>query len=255
MRWGERKAAVELLRKTQTELIQTGKMAALGQMSTALSHEINQPLSTVKTYAQNALTFLQRGRQPEAMDNIARISELTDRMAAISWHLRNFARKPNPIFGSAIIAKVIEDAILMVSARLREQSVTVIADLGPPGLQVRGGPVRLQQVMVNLVLNALDAMAGQARPAITISVVRAGEAVEVAVRDNGPGIDPADLSQIFDPLFTTKQVAQGLVLGLSISYNIVKDFGGTLSAHNAPGGGACFVVSLNHGEGEQVAAQ
>ncbi|MBS3848831.1 sensor histidine kinase [Devosia sp. BSSL-BM10] len=252
---GERKAAVEMLRKTQAELVQTGKMAALGQMSTALSHEINQPLSAVKTYAQNALTYLQRGRQSEAMENIGRISELTDRMAAISKHLRNFARKPNPTFGSTTIAKVIEDALLVVSARLREQSVTVTTDLHDAGLLVRGGPVRLQQVMVNLILNALDAMKGQSDPTIAISVAQVENTVQVSVRDNGPGIETQDLDQIFDPFFTTKEVGQGLGLGLSISYNIIKDFGGTLSAHNSEDGGACFVVSLDQGEGEQVAAQ
>ncbi|MGK2228160.1 sensor histidine kinase, partial [Devosia sp.] len=223
--------------------------------STALSHEINQPLSAVKTYAQNALTYLQRGRQSEAMENIGRISELTDRMAAISKHLRNFARKPNPTFGSTTIAKVIEDALLVVSARLREQSVTVTTDLHDAGLLVRGGPVRLQQVMVNLILNALDAMKGQADPTIAISVAQVENTVQVSVRDNGPGIKTQDLDQIFDPFFTTKEVGQGLGLGLSISYNIIKDFGGTLSAHNSEGGGACFVVSLDQGEGEQVAAQ
>ena len=252
---GERKMAVDLLRKTQAELVQTGKMAALGQMSTALSHEINQPLSAVKTYAQNALTYLQRGRQPEAMANIGRISELTDRMAAISRHLRNFARKPNPTFGSTNIATVIEDALQVVSARLREQAVSVSRDPGPSGLQVRGGPVRLQQVVVNLVLNALDAMAGQSGPAIAITVVLVGKKVEVSVCDNGPGIALSALEQIFDPFFTTKEVGQGLGLGLSISYNIIKDFGGTLSAQNEPGRGACFVISLDQGEAEQVAAQ
>jgi len=150
---------------------------------------------------------------------------------------------------------VIEDALEVVSARLREQAVSVTTDLGEPGLQVRGGPVRLQQVVVNLVLNALDAMAGQPAPSITISVARAGASVEVSVRDTGPGIVVSDLGQIFDPFFTTKEVGQGLGLGLSISYNIVKDFGGTLSAHNWPGGGACFVVRLDLGEHEQVAAQ
>ena len=251
----ERKAAVDLLRKTQAELIQTGKMAALGQMSTALSHEINQPLSAVKTYAQNALTFLQRGRQSEAMENIGRISELTDRMAAISRHLRNFARKPNPTFGSTPVAKVIDDALEVVSARLREQRVTVSRAPGPAGLEVRGGPVRLQQVLVNLVLNALDAMVGQPDPAIAIDVLSRDARVEITVRDNGPGITTDALAQIFDPFFTTKEIGQGLGLGLSISYNIIKDFGGTLSAHNATGGGACFVISLDQGEGTQVAAQ
>ncbi|MCS6762506.1 MAG: hypothetical protein MO846_11565 [Candidatus Devosia symbiotica] len=171
---GERKAAIDLLRKTQTELIQTSKMAALGQMSTGLSHEINEPLSAVKTYAQNAPTYLQRGRQSEAVDNITRISELTERMAAISRHLCNFARKPNPTFGSTAISKVIEDALQVVSARLREQTVILTTDPETPGLQVRGEPVRLQQVLVNLVLNALEAMHGQHAPSISISVAELG---------------------------------------------------------------------------------
>ncbi|MGV8956133.1 MAG: sensor histidine kinase, partial [Cypionkella sp.] len=124
-----------------------------------------------------------------------------------------------------------------------------------PDLQVRGGPVRLQQVLVNLVLNALDAMRGQPSPAIVISVARLGQTVQLSVQDNGPGIAGTDLSQIFDPFFTTKQVGQGLGLGLSISYNIIKDFGGTLSAHNAQDGGACFVVVLDQGEDAEQAAQ
>ena len=251
----ERKAAVDLLRKTQSELVQTGKMAALGQMSTALSHEINQPLSAVKTYAQNALTFLDRGRVSEAADNLSRISELTDRMAEVSKHLRNFARKPNPTFGSTSIAKVIEDALIVVAARLREEQVQITQDLGPPGLLVRGGPVRLQQVIVNLVLNALDAMSEQKHRAIFITVVQEDGRVEVRVCDNGPGIEPELLPQIFDPFFTTKGVGQGLGLGLSISYNIVKDFGGTLVAENDEEMGACFVLCLDAALEDQVAAQ
>jgi two-component system C4-dicarboxylate transport sensor histidine kinase DctB len=251
----ERKAAVDLLRKTQSELVQTGKMAALGQMSTALSHEINQPLSAVKTYAQNALTYLQRGRVNEAADNLTRISELTDRMAEVSRHLRNFARKPNPTFGATSIAKVIEDALIVVAARLREEQVQVTKDLGPPGLLVRGGPVRLQQVIVNLVLNALDAMAMQKMRAIFIEVSEDDGIVQVRVRDTGPGIAAELLPQIFDPFFTTKGVGQGLGLGLSISYNIVKDFGGTLEARNDEDGGACFVLRLDAAGQDQVAAQ
>ena len=251
----ERKAAVDLLRKTQSELVQTGKMAALGQMSTALSHEINQPLSAVKTYAQNALVYLERDRTEEAADNLRRISDLTDRMAEVSRHLRNFARKPNPTFGSTSISKVVTDALMVVAARLREAQVDVVEDLGPPGILVRGGPVRLQQVMVNLVLNALDAMAGERQARIYITVTPGDGFVEVSVRDTGPGIAPDVLPQIFDPFFTTKSVGQGLGLGLSISYNIVKDFGGTLSAHNSPQGGACFVLRLEVGEEDQVAAQ
>lgn len=247
--------AVEQLRRTQTELIQTGKLAALGQMSTALSHEINQPLSAVKTYAENALTYLRRGREPEARENISRIAELTDRMASISRHLRNFARKPNPTFGTAPIGKVIEEALQVVASRLREQRTLVETDLGPALLLVRGGPVRLQQVIVNLVLNALDAMGDEKSPRIAISVTQHDDRVRIEVSDNGPGIDPVVLDRIFDPFFTTKEVGQGLGLGLSISYNIVKDFGGQLSVQTSQWGGASFVVELEQGETLQDAAQ
>lgn len=250
----ERKAAVELLRRTQTELIQTGKLAALGQMSTALSHELNQPLSAVKSYADNALTFLQRGRETEARDNIKRISELTDRMAEISRHLRNFARKPNPTFGSVPIVGVIEDALKVLASRIRNDNAEIETSLGDGSIWVRGGHVRLQQVVVNLVLNGLDAMAGQPVPRMKITVTQEEGAVRVTVRDHGPGIDPAAREQIFDPFFTTKGVGQGLGLGLSISYNIIKDFGGQLLADNDPEGGAVFVVSLEIGESAKVVA-
>ncbi|WP_265518526.1 sensor histidine kinase [Nitratireductor luteus] len=250
----ERRQAEEQLRRTQSELVQTGKLAALGQMSVSLSHEFNQPLAATKSYADNALKYLERGRGEEARDNIRRISELTDRMADISRHLRNFARKPNPTFGNASITKVIEDAMAVLGARLREAGARVELDMAEGDVRVRGGPVRLQQVFVNLFSNALDAMEGVSDPIIEVSVRRQGDRTLVAVRDHGSGIAPEALASMFDPFFTTKEVGKGMGMGLSISYNIIKDFGGRLTAANH-GEGAVFTVELESALEASEAAQ
>ncbi|GAB5445825.1 MAG: sensor histidine kinase [Gymnodinialimonas sp.] len=237
----ERRATEARLRTTQAELVQAGKLAALGQMSAALSHEFNQPLAAVKSYAENARTFLERDRTDEARGNIERISGLADRMASISKHLRNFARRPGDKTGPVPLKPIIADALELMDARLRGTEVIY----SPPEAEVwaRGGRVRLQQVIVNLLGNALDAMEGVARPRIEITL-SGGEAPEIAVCDIGPGLSEDALSQAFDPFFTTKAPGHGLGLGLSISYNIIGDFGGRMMAENHPGGGALFRVTL-----------
>ncbi|ABD54648.1 sensor histidine kinase [Jannaschia sp. CCS1] len=237
----ERRATEARLRKTQAELVQAGKLAALGQMSAALSHEFNQPLAAVKSYAENAGTFLDRGRMDEARGNIQRISGLADRMAAISKHLRNFARRPGDKTGPVPLRPVIADALELMAPRLRDADVRY----DPPRVEVwaRGGRVRLQQVVVNLLGNALDAMAQVDPPTIEITLT-GGDAPQIAVRDIGPGLSDEALAHAFDPFFTTKEPGQGLGLGLSISYNIIGDFGGRLSAENHAGGGAIFRVTL-----------
>lgn len=236
------------LRKAQKDLIQTGKLAALGQMSAALSHEFNQPLSAVKSYANNANTLLARGRDAEARENINHISDLTDRMAKISRHLRNFARKPNTSYGSVLASSVIDDALRMVSSRVREQNAEVIVEKGAPDIWVRAGHVRLQQVLVNLILNALDAMANMDVPRIQITINLENDKVCIRVRDWGTGISDEVLTHIFDPFYTTKEVGKGMGLGLSISFNIVKDFEGELLVHNVAEGGAEFIIVLLTGE-------
>jgi two-component system C4-dicarboxylate transport sensor histidine kinase DctB len=241
----ERRVTEEQLRKTQTDLVQAGKLAALGQMSAALSHEFNQPLAAVKTYAENAAVLIERGRVNEAGENISRISSLTDRMASISRHLRNFARKPNQKLSSVPLDEVAADALEIVGGRLRAAGVNCEIDLGTEPLAVRAGSVRLQQVLVNLIGNAVDASEGAAARAIEVSARRSGKKVRISVRDHGPGIKAAIAERIFDPFFTTKGVGKGLGLGLSISYNIVKDFGGSLSAHNHENGGAVFEIELD----------
>ena len=250
-RTADLQTALADLKQTQTDLIQAGKLSALGQMSAALSHEFNQPLAAVKSYADNAGAFLDRDRVPEARDNLDRISKMVDRMATISSHLRNFARRPQQATGPLLLNAVIQDALAVVEMRLGSEGGEVIYD--PPSNEtwVTGGHVRLQQVIVNLINNALDAMEDQSHRQVTITVAGA----TISVRDMGAGIDPEHVANIFDPFFTTKAPGKGLGLGLSISFNIVSDFGGVLSAQNHPDGGAVFKVTLQETTPKEVAAQ
>ena len=242
----ERTATEQRLRKTQKELIQAGKLAALGQMSAALSHEINQPLTAVKSYADNAATFLDRNRVSDARENVNRISKMADRMAAISGHLRNFARRPQDSVGPVNVVDVVNDALALMDVRIREANAKVQFQRPDSDVWVIGGRLRLQQVFVNLISNALDAMNMQNTPSLEVALEpRPENRVQIRVSDRGPGLPDDVLAQLFDPFFTTKDPGHGLGLGLSISFNIVEDFGGRLSAESREGGGAVFVVELD----------
>ncbi|PLX40789.1 MAG: two-component sensor histidine kinase [Hyphomicrobiales bacterium] len=251
----ERKSAEEELRKTQADLVQAGKLAALGQMSAALSHEFNQPLGAAKSYADNAVAFIDRGRIDEARENIDRISMLVGRMGAISRHLRNFARKPNVELTTVPVATIINDALEILDRRIRALNIKVRLDLPPDELWVLGGQVRLQQVLVNLINNAIDAMEAVYEPEVVISAAATGRKICLSVRDRGPGIPEEIAERIFDPFFTTRGVGKGLGLGLSISYNIIRDFGGHLQAHNHEGGGAEFRIMLKSAVNEPQKVQ
>ncbi|WP_275783293.1 sensor histidine kinase [Pararhizobium gei] len=250
----ERRATEQELRKTQADLIQAGKLAGLGQMSAALSHELNQPLAAAKTYADSAAMLIDLDRTEEARDNVRRISNLIDRMASISRHLRNFARKPNEKLGPVALDGVIADTIEIVAARLKTAHAELRVDVaGAP--MVVAGSVRLQQVLVNLITNAADAIEDLADRCIDVAAVRDGGNVVLTIRDRGPGVPPAIAERIFDPFFTTKGVGKGLGLGLSISYNIVKDFGGSLSVSNHADGGAVFRIELKAAAAAREAAE
>jgi len=242
----ERTATEERLRSTQKELVQAGKLAALGQMSAALSHEINQPLTAVKAYADNAATFLDRNRVSDARENVTRISKMADRMAALSGHLRNFARRPKDTVGPVDILLVLDDAIELMGTRLRAANAVIDYVPAKDPIWVIGGRLRLQQVFVNLLSNALDAMDRVKTPHIDIQIEDISrERLRVTVADRGPGISDDIIGHLFDPFFTTKEPGHGLGLGLSISFNIVEDFGGRLAAEVREGGGATFVVELD----------
>ncbi|MFQ6161125.1 ATP-binding protein [Sinorhizobium meliloti] len=239
----ERRLTEQQLRQTQADLIQAGKLAGLGQMSAALSHEFNQPLAAAKTYADSAALLIERGRTAEASDNVRRISGLIDRMASISRHLRNFARKPNEKLGPVRLDEVMRDTLEIVAVRLKAADAEMDTDLGDE-LAVLAGSVRLQQVLVNVISNAADAVEGLEDRKLSVRAWREGGRVVLTVRDRGAGVAPAVAERIFDPFYTTKGVGRGLGLGLSISYNIIKDFGGSLTVSNHPEGGAVFRIEL-----------
>ncbi len=238
----ERRLTEERLRATQADLVQAGKLAALGQMSAALSHEFNQPLGATRNFAENAQLLIERGRIDEAKSNIERILALVGRMGELSRHLRNFARKPNSQLSDVPLPEAVAAAKEIIGWRLRALDIDLHVDV--PALVVRAGPVRLQQVLVNILSNAIDALEDCPTRRIVLSAHLQGETVILTIADTGPGVAPQLIERIFDPFFSTKGVGKGLGLGLSISYNIVHDFGGRLAVANAPGGGAVFTLTL-----------
>jgi len=250
----ERTAAEASLRRAQTDLVQAGKLAALGQMSAALSHEFNQPLAAARNYAENAQVLIDRGRVPDAKGNIERIIGLIDRLASISRHLRSFARTPGQELRAVDLGEVVAAAAEIAGVRLRaaraDLTIVVPPDLPP----VVAGPVRLQQVLVNILTNAADAVEDQPDRRILLVAEPIPDGVRLVVRDHGPGFAPGVVERVFDPFFSTKGPGKGLGLGLSISYNIIKDFGGSLHAGNAEGGGALFTLDLRAVAPEQQAA-
>ena len=243
------------LRQTQADLIQAGKLAVLGQISAALSHEFNQPLAAAKTYADSAAMLIERDRILEAKDNLGRISKLIDRMATISRHLRNFARKPNEKLFAVPIGDVVQDTLDIMAARLAAADVDLSIEIEPGLPAVQGGSVRLQQVLVNILTNACDAIEGLSDRRIELTAKCIGNRVAIEIADRGPGVPVAITERIFDPFFSTKGVGKGLGLGLSISYNIIKDFGGNLTVRSRDGGGAVFCVALLAADAMNEAAE
>lgn len=240
----ERRNAEEKLRKSQKELIQAGKLAALGQMSAAISHEINQPLTAIKSYADNASEFLMRARIEDADENIRSISKMSDRIADISRHLRTFARQPGDTLAPFNVSETIAEMIKLVGPQLRAHAAHINFDPSPEDVWAIGGKLRLQQVLVNIVNNALEAMQDVPTPVIDIRTMRDGDRVSISLRDHGPGLPSETMDRIFDAFYTTKEAGTGMGLGMSISHNIISDFGGELTAQNHPQGGAIFTVVL-----------
>ena len=239
---GEHRETEEALRRTQEELIQAAKLAALGQMSAGINHELNQPLAAIRTYADNARLLLQKERGDEASWNLEQIGQLTGRMAQIITQLKAFARKSSGQAVTVSLPAAIDGALALL--RIDSANVELVRDLPADELFVLADMVRLEQVLVNLIGNAQQALEGCITQRIELRAEATMEAVTLSVRDTGPGIAPEHIDQVFDPFFSTKAVGQGLGLGLSISFRIIDGFGGSLRAANHPDGGALFTVSL-----------
>ena len=241
------------LKRAQADLVQAGKLSALGQMSAGISHELNQPLMAIRQFADNGAAFFDRGREELARENLGRISALAARAARIIKNLRAFARNENEPMGQVDLVRVIEAAVELTEARRDKDGIELIWVPSPGPVFAFGGEVRLTQVFVNLINNAADAMAGQEEARVIRIGIEGGALLKVTVEDSGPGI--ADPDRIFEPFYSTKAVGaeEGMGLGLSISYGLVQSFGGNIRGVNRPGRGAVFTVELDHWREEQAA--
>jgi two-component system C4-dicarboxylate transport sensor histidine kinase DctB len=251
----ERRRTEGRLRSAQNQLVQAGKLAALGQMSAAIAHEINQPLAAIRTFVASTRIFAQRRDLGQVARNLDLINDLAERMAGITAHLKTFARKSEPgHVEPVLVERAIERALFLLESDIAATGVRIEKDIAPD-LWVVGHAIQLEQVILNLVRNALDAIAGRAEPWIRLAARADADSVFIAVADNGAGVPADQIACMFDPFFTTKPVGKGLGLGLSISYGIVQDFGGQISATNRPEGGAELTVELPRHHRQTVGAE
>ncbi|SCX80897.1 ATP-binding protein [Microvirga guangxiensis] len=241
---GDLAKALAVFRQTRDDLVQAAKLAALGQMAAGISHELNQPLAAIRSHAYNGAVLLQRGRPEEARSSLDRIQGLTARMAELIKHLKRFARRPAAALEAVDLRAVVEGALSLFEQRLDEEKVRVRMSFPEISPRVLAEEVRLEQVIVNLISNALDVLEGQADRHIDIGAEVRADRVCLSVTDNGSGIAEQHRASIFDPFFTTKPAGLGLGLGLSMSYNIVKDFGGDLILATTGPTGTTFVIDM-----------
>ncbi|WJV24373.1 MULTISPECIES: ATP-binding protein [Pseudomonas] len=231
------------LRTAQDGLVQSAKLAALGQMSAALAHEINQPLTTQRMQLATLRLLLDHGRVDEAYQALKPLDDMLTRMASLTGHLKTFARKsPSGLRERLDLAAVVDQALQLLDTRLRDEQVDTRLQLTRPAW-VRGDAIRLEQVLINLLRNALDAMHDKPLKHLEIRLEADQQLWNLSVIDSGGGIAEEHLPNVFDPFFTTKPVGDGLGLGLAVSYAIVHELGGRLSAGNQ-GQGAIFTLSL-----------
>ncbi len=240
----EREAAEKDLQQAQASLVQSAKLATLGEMSAALSHEFNQPLGAMRTHSENAQVLIGAGKSDRALKSLGKIVAMVDRMAAISQILKGFTRKASRDLVPVKVSAVVGEVLMLTGPRCKQMGVHTQVVQDDKTIEVLTGQVRLAQVLMNLMSNALDAMKVQAEPRIRISVSHHERQVIIRFEDNGPGVPEDVVARIFDPFFTTKDVGEGLGLGLSIAYKIIEDLEGQLRYERSGLGGACFVIAL-----------
>ncbi|NBV61048.1 MAG: sensor histidine kinase [Rhodobacteraceae bacterium] len=237
----ERERVQETLAVAEQTLEQSSKLAALGEMSAAVSHELNQPLAAMKTYLAGARLLLQRNRPEEALSSFQRIDDLIGRMGTITHQLKSYARKGGSALTPVNMGDALNSALSMMEPQLKQRQIRISRAVPSQPVMVLGDRVRIEQVMINLLRNAIDATGAVDDPEVDI-ILAAGETATLTVRDNGLGIE--DLDQLFEPFYTTKAAGEGVGLGLAISSGIVNQLGGRLTARNAEGRGAVFEMRL-----------
>ncbi|MDR0577191.1 MAG: GHKL domain-containing protein [Candidatus Accumulibacter sp.] len=238
------KTTESILQETRDAAVQAGKLAVLGQMAAGIGHEVNQPLTALHALTDNATLLLEHGQLGEVRENLGAIKQMATRIGLLVSKVKHFARKPSQEKQAARVADVMDQALMLVEIRRKRAEARIDVQGIPGDLRVIADPQRLEQVFVNLLLNALDAVSGTAARCVSVAAARSGGRVRIAVRDSGPGIAEAALPRLFEPFFTTKEAGQGLGLGLAISRMIAAELGGDLEARNHEDGGAEFTVIL-----------
>ncbi|MXN48318.1 GHKL domain-containing protein [Shinella kummerowiae] len=229
------------LQAVQQDLVQANRLAILGQVAAGVAHEINQPLATIRAYADNSKVFLARSKPEPVLENLGLIADLTDRIATITEDLKALARKGRSGEEPVVLQEVIDGAIMLLRSRFTGRLERLIISPMPQGLAVLGNRLRLEQVFINLFQNALEAVAERTDGRVDVSIAVTDGEVAISVADNGPGISPTILGSLFEPFNTSKE--KGLGLGLVIAKDIVSDYGGRLEVET-DAGGACFKVHL-----------
>lgn len=242
----ERRVAerTEELRRTLESLVQSAKLASLGQALAGVAHEINQPLAALITYVASSRVLLRRNEVDRAAANLDLMSSIAERMMALIDHLRMFARKETGTRSAVELAPVIDNAVRLLQYQINNEHIEMVRTAPAEPLHSLANPIRLEQVIVNLLSNAIDAMRDSERRVLEVALGRRGDSAVIEISDTGAGIAPEHIKSLFDPFFTTKEIGEGLGLGLSISYGIVREFGGDILVDSAPGRGSTFKVVI-----------
>lgn len=236
------------LREKQEQLVQAGKLATLGELTTGVAHELNNPLNNIGLFVGNAIDLIELGTvnaEPERiLQELHSAMQQVRKATEIISHLRTFGRAASVSREHVNIMQVIQRALSLMQEQLRLRQIDIVLHFPMEEVVVMGNAIQLEQVFINLLTNARDALINTARKKITITCVKSGRMVDIRVADSGPGIDEGLEQRIFDPFFTTKEVGAGTGLGLSITYGIIKEHQGTIMVENVPGEGATFWVQL-----------
>lgn len=240
----ERSRTENILRETQAELVQTGKLAALGHMAAGIVHELNQPISAIRTQAASGRLLLDRQETGKVRETLVAVTRMTEHMASITAQLKTFAHKTPKLKGQVGLRDCLDGALAMTAPLFSEFGISLDKEIPDKPFIVNGDRARVKQVLVNLIRNAVDAMRGCNQRDLQIKISAQNNEVEISISDSGSGITDQDMEELFTPFFTTKEVGEGMGLGLSISYRIVTDLGGTIRAQNLTDGGAQFIVKL-----------
>lgn len=230
-------------RAAREELAQANRLGSIGAITASVAHELNQPVSAIRTFAENGVKFLDRGNTDQATTNLESIVSLTERIGSISTELRRYARRGSDKIKPTELQDVFDGVTLLIGEKIRQKGIKLTIEGEPENApNVSAGRVRLEQVFVNLIQNAIDALEGHEDPKINISITHAAPFIYIYVSDNGTGIDDSSAAQIFTPFITSKK--HGVGIGLGIAKDIITEFGGTIKLAPSALGGATFLIKL-----------